>query len=82
MQIIHRVRTANEDGSQYDDGMFFMFKDDAVAATLTSEGHKDNWKQHSVVNVHERGEYNPDDIKRQVALAKLTDEEKVILGLV
>lgn len=82
MQHIHRVRTANEDGTHYNDGLFFMTKADAIAATLTADGEKDNWKQYSVISVYESGEYDPNIIKRNAALAKLSDEEKTLLGLV
>lgn len=82
MQHIHRVRTANEDGTHYNDGLFFMTKADAIAATLNSDGEKDNWKQYSVISVYESEEYDPNIFKRHTALAKLTEEEKVLLGLV
>ena len=82
MKTIYRVRQGNEDGSRYDDGVFFADEDDAKAACLTSKGEKDHWKDFSKVSVYEKEEYNPDNIKRVAALRKLTDEEKTLLGLV
>ena len=81
MKTIYRVQTGNEDCTRYSDGIFFLDKEDAEAECLTSKGEKDNWKQLSEVTAYEKGEYNPDNIKRVAALKKLTDEEKTLLGL-
>jgi hypothetical protein len=82
MQTIYRVRTANVDGTQYSDGVFYLDKGDAQKACLTSKGEKDNWKEISEVTVYGLGEYSEDNIKRQAALRKLTSEERILLGLV
>jgi hypothetical protein len=82
MLTIYRVRTANVDGTQYSDGVFYLDKDDAVKATQTSTGDKDGWKEISEVVAYGKGEYSEDNIKRQAALRKLTSEERILLGLV